>query len=98
MFRRSSGTAYLLALVRGGLFEEETSPHSGQLPGGVVGSGVASWYGHPYHGRKAANGETYDMDQCRGSSPALRRLEVKSRQRQKVESASRIGVRSSTDV
>ncbi|HBI15487.1 MAG TPA: septal ring lytic transglycosylase RlpA family lipoprotein [Desulfobulbaceae bacterium] len=23
--------------------------------------GVASWYGHPFHGRKTANGETYDM-------------------------------------
>ena len=24
--------------------------------------GLASWYGHPYHGRKTSNGETYDMD------------------------------------
>lgn len=24
--------------------------------------GVASWYGHPYHGRKTSNGETYDMN------------------------------------
>ncbi|MBI1896733.1 MAG: septal ring lytic transglycosylase RlpA family protein [Acidobacteria bacterium] len=24
--------------------------------------GVASWYGHPYHGRRAANGEIYDME------------------------------------
>ena len=23
--------------------------------------GEASWYGHPFHGRKTANGETYDM-------------------------------------
>lgn len=23
--------------------------------------GIASWYGNPYHGRKTANGETYDM-------------------------------------
>ena len=23
--------------------------------------GLASWYGHPYHGRTTANGETYDM-------------------------------------
>jgi len=23
--------------------------------------GIASWYGHPYHGRRAANGEIYDM-------------------------------------
>ena len=25
-------------------------------------TGVASWYGHPYHGRIAANGERYDME------------------------------------
>jgi rare lipoprotein A len=25
-------------------------------------SGIASWYGHPYHGRKTASGEVYDMD------------------------------------
>ena len=24
--------------------------------------GTASWYGHPYHGRAAANGEIYDME------------------------------------
>lgn len=23
--------------------------------------GIASWYGHPYHGRRTANGEVYDM-------------------------------------
>lgn len=26
-------------------------------------TGLASWYGHPYHGRPAANGEIYDMEQ-----------------------------------
>jgi rare lipoprotein A len=25
-------------------------------------TGIASWYGHPYHGRQAANGEIYDME------------------------------------
>ena len=29
---------------------------------GSVETGIASWYGHPYHGRRAANGEIYDMD------------------------------------
>ncbi len=31
----------------------------------TVGSrqeGIASWYGHPYHGRRTANGEVYDME------------------------------------
>ncbi len=29
---------------------------------GSVETGVASWYGHPYHGRAAADGEIYDME------------------------------------
>jgi len=29
---------------------------------GDTESGVASWYGHPYHGRAAADGEIYDME------------------------------------
>jgi rare lipoprotein A len=29
---------------------------------GHTETGVASWYGNPYHGRQAANGETYDME------------------------------------
>lgn len=28
----------------------------------AVETGLASWYGHPYHGRPAANGEIYDME------------------------------------
>jgi len=33
------------------------------IPGpGYTETGVASWYGHPYHGRAAANGEIYDME------------------------------------
>lgn len=29
---------------------------------GTVETGMASWYGHPYHGRRTSNGEIYDMD------------------------------------
>lgn len=29
---------------------------------GDTETGIASWYGHPYHGRRAANGEIYDME------------------------------------
>jgi rare lipoprotein A len=35
------------------------------MPAPPVGSteqGIASWYGHPYHGRQAADGEIYDME------------------------------------
>jgi rare lipoprotein A len=30
---------------------------------GTTETGVASWYGFPYHGRRAASGEVYDMQQ-----------------------------------
>ncbi|HKD04484.1 MAG TPA: septal ring lytic transglycosylase RlpA family protein [Bryobacteraceae bacterium] len=29
---------------------------------GQTETGAASWYGHPYHGRQAADGEIYDME------------------------------------
>jgi len=29
---------------------------------GYTEIGIASWYGHPYHGRPAADGEIYDME------------------------------------
>lgn len=31
-------------------------------PIGSVETGTASWYGHPYHGRTAASGEIYNME------------------------------------
>ncbi len=38
------------------------APHPARpLPEGVYEQGLASWYGIPYHGRRAANGEIYDM-------------------------------------
>jgi rare lipoprotein A len=32
------------------------------LQPGYSETGLASWYGHPYHGRAAADGEIYDME------------------------------------
>jgi rare lipoprotein A len=37
-----------------------TTPASPRIQAGETG--LASWYGHPYHGRPAANGEIYDME------------------------------------
>ena len=34
-------------------------------------TGIASWYGHPYHGRRAANGEIYDMEQMTAAHRTL---------------------------
>ena len=33
--------------------------------------GIASWYGEPYHGRRAANGELFDMEQFTAAHPSL---------------------------
>jgi rare lipoprotein A len=33
--------------------------------------GIASWYGHPYHGRAAANGEIYDMEKMTAAHRTL---------------------------
>lgn len=43
-------------VVRGDAFE----PMSQDLP--LRQTGVASWYGEPFHGRRTANGEVYDMN------------------------------------
>jgi rare lipoprotein A len=39
-------------------------PAPQQVPAtiGSTEKGLASWYGHPYHGRQAADGEIYDME------------------------------------
>ena len=34
-------------------------------------TGVASWYGHPFHGRATANGEHYDMNEVTAAHPTL---------------------------
>jgi rare lipoprotein A len=33
--------------------------------------GIASWYGPPFHGRKAANGERYDMNAMTAAHPTM---------------------------
>ena len=40
-------------------------------PLGTVETGVASWYGVPYHGRQAANGEIYDMEKLTAAHRTL---------------------------
>lgn len=38
---------------------------------GYTETGLASWYGYPYHGRAAANGETYDQEQMTAAHRTL---------------------------
>jgi len=38
---------------------------------GYTETGMASWYGHPYHGRAAADGEIYDMEKMTAAHRTL---------------------------
>lgn len=38
---------------------------------GAMETGMASWYGHPYHGRRTSNGEVYDMDELTAAHLSL---------------------------
>ncbi len=42
------------------------SPHIG-----TTEIGIASWYGYPYHGRRAADGEIYDMEKLTAAHRTL---------------------------
>src|SRR5208283_2977817 len=39
--------------------------------GAYTESGLASWYGYPYHGRFSASGEVYNMDGLTAAHPTL---------------------------
>ena len=41
------------------------------VPPGYTETGLASWYGHPYHGRAAADGEIYDMEKMTAAHRTL---------------------------
>lgn len=63
---------FLLAACAGG----QTAPGPGNqtahlAPTGYEETGEASWYGHPYHGRRTASGETFDMYQMTAAHPSL---------------------------
>lgn len=69
--RRSLTCVLALSLVAGGCARRSTPPLSTPpVPhpapkSAVIGStetGVASWYGVPYHGRRSASGEIFDME------------------------------------
>jgi rare lipoprotein A len=40
---------------------ERYAPENSDVP--MVETGLASWYGKPFHGRRTASGEVYDMNQ-----------------------------------
>jgi rare lipoprotein A len=46
-------------------------PPMATVPPGYEETGEASWYGPPYHGRRTASGEVYDMHQMTAAHPTL---------------------------
>jgi rare lipoprotein A len=46
------------------------APASAAMPAATE-TGIASWYGYPYHGRHAANGEIYDMEKLTAAHRTL---------------------------
>lgn len=73
MWMRRCGAiiAVLTALFCAGCAKKRPRPRTPPPPAGWSESGIASWYGHPYHGRKAANGETYDMNKLTAAHRTL---------------------------
>ena len=69
--------AALLFVVSPGCAHKKHARHIAppQQPGatqpGDSETGVASWYGRPYHGRPAANGEIYDMEKLTAAHRTL---------------------------
>ncbi len=73
--RRALAIAVVLAVFFSGCARKKRAriPAAPQ-PVPAVGSvevGTASWYGHPYHGRPAADGEIYDMEKLTAAHRTL---------------------------
>lgn len=72
MHIRTPGTALLIAaLILSGCAKKKRvqTPPAPKI--GAIELGIASWYGHPYHGRRAANGEIYDMEKMTAAHRTL---------------------------
>ena len=68
------GAALALLLVLGGCAKKRPAARTPAAPAPRVGQverGIASWYGDPYHGRQAANGEIYDMEKLTAAHRTL---------------------------
>src|SRR5512137_1185901 len=67
-------TVMLLPVASGCAHRQEAPVTAAELAPpkpGTVEKGEASWYGHPYHGRRTASGERYDMHQLTAAHRTL---------------------------
>jgi rare lipoprotein A len=65
--------ASLAALSLAGCAKKRATVAAPPAPAQIQSSetGLASWYGHPYHGRVAADGEIYDMEKLTAAHRTL---------------------------
>ncbi|MBZ5575453.1 MAG: septal ring lytic transglycosylase RlpA family protein [Acidobacteriia bacterium] len=72
---RTVFAAVLIAVVLSGCGHKTRAsripPPPAAVPVGYTETGLASWYGYPYHGRRAADGEIYDMEQLTAAHRTL---------------------------
>jgi rare lipoprotein A len=61
----------LAAAAIAGCARRRRVPAVRPLTVGYTEIGVASWYGYPYHGRRAASGEIYDMEKLTAAHRTL---------------------------
>jgi rare lipoprotein A len=67
-----AAAAVLLFLVAGCAHKKKArAPLPVPVPVGSSEVGLASWYGHPYHGRASASGEIYDMEKLTAAHRTL---------------------------
>ncbi len=59
---KKNKTARVPAAPQPSQSSSRAAPKAAPLPVGYAEEGIASWYGIPYHGRPAADGEIYDME------------------------------------
>ncbi|MCS6951845.1 MAG: septal ring lytic transglycosylase RlpA family protein [Bryobacterales bacterium] len=67
--RRSLGAA--LAALLAACARKKRPPVPAAPAPGWTETGIASWYGRPYHGRRTASGEIYDMEQLTAAHRTL---------------------------
>ncbi len=60
-----------LVLLFAGCARKRRAPVAVPAAIGSVEVGIASWYGHPYHGRRASSGEIYDMEKLTAAHRTL---------------------------
>src|SRR5881628_3082652 len=69
--RQSVCAAVAAAILLSGCGGKKRVPQPSAARLGTTETGIASWYGHPYHGRRAANGEIYDMEKLTAAHRTL---------------------------